>query len=332
MATIYDEVYRRAHDDPEGFWGARGRGHPLGPALGPGARRLAPAVLPLVHRRRAQHLLQRPRPPRRPRPRQAARADLRQPGHRHGPRLHLLRAARRGRAVRRARCAGRAWSKGDRVIIYMPMVPEAVIAMLACARIGADPLGGLRRLRRQASWPPASTTPGPRLILSASCGIEVQPGHPLQAAARPAPSRWPRTSRERCVILQRPQETAALVPGRDLDWDEAVGGGRAGRVRAGGGHRSALHPLHLGHHRHSQGRRARQRRPRGRAQVEHGERLRHGRRRDLLGGLRHRLGGRPLLHRLRAAAQGLHHDPLRGQAGRHARSRAPSGASSPSTE
>ena len=127
---------------------------------------------------------------------------------------------------------------------------------------------------------------------------------------------------ERCVILQRPQEQATLVPGRDLDWDESSRGAPAGRVRAGGRHRPALHPLHLGHHRHAQGRRARQRRPRGRAQVvawststawAPGE--------VLLGRLRHRLGGRPLLHRLRAAAQGLHDDPLRGQAGGHARSR-----------
>ena len=63
-------------------------------------------------------------------------------------------------------------AKGDRVILYMPMIPEAVFAMLACARIGADPLGGVRRLRRRRSSRPASTTPSRRSILSASCGIE----------------------------------------------------------------------------------------------------------------------------------------------------------------
>ena len=94
-------------------------------------------------------MLQRARPARGPRARQAARARARQPGHRHGARATRYRELRD--AV--ARCAGmlrrQGIEKGDRVIIYMPMVPEAVIAMLACARIGRDPLRGLRRLRAQ---------------------------------------------------------------------------------------------------------------------------------------------------------------------------------------
>ena len=95
-------------------------------------------------------------------------------------------------------------------------------------------------------------------------------------------------------------------------------GAQSSRLRAGARDRSALHPLHLGHDRHPEGRGARQWRPHGRAQLVDEEPLRRRARRGLLGGLRHRLGGRPLLHRLRAAVPRLHHDPLRGQAGRHA--------------
>ena len=97
--------------------------------------------------------------------------------------------------------------------------------------------------------------------------------------------RWPRPSRSSCVPVAR--------------------------------HRPALHPLHLRHDRAAQGRRPRQRRARGGAALVDGARLRRRPRRRLLGGLRRRLGRRPLVHRLRAAAHRLHHRPLRGQAGRH---------------
>ena len=111
-----------------------------------------------------------------------------------------------------------------------------------------------------------------------------------------------------------------MTPGRDLDWDAAR---RRQREPAAcvpvRGDRSALHPLHLGHDRPAQGRRARQRRPRRGARVEHAERLRRAPGRGLLGGLRRRLGRRALLHRLRAAARRRDDDPVRGQAGRHAR-------------
>src|SRR5439155_1116127 len=79
---------------------------------------------------------------------------------------------------------------------------------------------------------------------------------------------------------------------------------------AGGGAGSAARALHVRHHRHSQGSGARQGRPRRRAQVVDERRVRDGRRRDVLGGLGHRLGRRPQLHRLRAAAEGVHDDPL----------------------
>jgi propionyl-CoA synthetase len=115
--------------------------------------------------------------------------------------------------------------KGDRVIIYMPMVPEAVVAMLACARIGAIHsvvFGGFAPKELAARIDDAR----PKLILSASCGIEVNrviPYKPLLDGAIELAAFKP----ERCLVLQRPQERAPLVPGRDLDWDEALAGAPA---------------------------------------------------------------------------------------------------------
>ena len=123
-----------------------------------------------------------------------------------------------------ARCAGllRAVGvgKGDRVIIYMPMVPEAVIAMLACARIGAVHsvvFGGFAANELATRIDDAK----PKLILSATCGIE--PGRiveymPLLDGAIDIATWKP----ERCVILQREMCRVPLKPGRDLDWHEAM--------------------------------------------------------------------------------------------------------------
>ena len=107
-------------------------------------------------------------------------------------------------------------ARGDRVIVYMPMVPEAVIAMLACARIGAIHsvvFGGFAAKELAARIDDAT----PTLVLSASCGIEagrVVPYKPLLDEAIALSSHTP----ARCLILQRPQATASLVDGRDLDW------------------------------------------------------------------------------------------------------------------
>ena len=110
--------------------------------------------------------------------------------------------------------------KGDRVIIYMPMVPEAAMAMLACARIGAVHsvvFGGFAPRELSTRIDDAK----PKLILSASCGIEVNriiPYKPLLDEAIAMASHKP----ERCLIMQRPQAIATLAPNRDVDWDEAV--------------------------------------------------------------------------------------------------------------
>lgn len=110
--------------------------------------------------------------------------------------------------------------KGQRVLIYMPMVPEAAVAMLACARIGAVHsvvFGGFAPHELVKRIDDAK----PKVIVSASCGIEPQrivPYKPLLDEAIALAANKP----EHCVILQRPQLRATLVPERDLDWHGAL--------------------------------------------------------------------------------------------------------------
>ncbi|MGY3077014.1 propionyl-CoA synthetase [Bradyrhizobium sp. LM6.10] len=107
-------------------------------------------------------------------------------------------------------------AKGDRVILYMPMVPEAVVAMLACARIGAVHsvvFGGFAAKELASRIDDAQ----PKLILSASCGIEpgriVQYKPLLDEAIRLAG-----VKPKACIVLQRSQFICDLTPGRDYDW------------------------------------------------------------------------------------------------------------------
>ncbi|MEA3223565.1 MAG: propionyl-CoA synthetase, partial [Thermodesulfobacteriota bacterium] len=110
--------------------------------------------------------------------------------------------------------------KGDRVIIYMPMVPQAMVAILSCARIGAIHsvvFGGFAPNELAVRIDDAK----PKVIVSASCGIEPKraiPYKPLLDDAIDISSHKP----DKCVILQRPQVKAALIEGRDLDWDAVM--------------------------------------------------------------------------------------------------------------
>src|SRR5881398_3623299 len=111
---------------------------------------------------------------------------------------------------------------GDRVIVYMPMVPEAVIAMLACARLGAIHsvvFGGFAANELATRIEDAK----PKVIVSASCGIE--PGRlveykPLLDAAIAMAESKP----QRCIVLQRPMLEAELDPDRDVEWTAALSG------------------------------------------------------------------------------------------------------------
>jgi propionyl-CoA synthetase len=219
MATIYDEVYRRAQQDPEGFWAA--------------------AAEDIHWERRWDRVLDASRPPYyrwfpggrlntcynaldvhvdRGRGKQIALIyDSPVTGTVRSFTYFELRdqVARFAGALRR-----QGVEPGDRVILYMPMVPEAVIAMLACARIGAVHsvvFGGFAPKELATRIDDAK----PTVMLSASCGIEgsrVIPYKPLLDQAIEMASHKPR----RCLILQRPMEPARMVPGRDVDWQEAT--------------------------------------------------------------------------------------------------------------
>ncbi|ROQ46733.1 propionyl-CoA synthetase [Marinobacter sp. 3-2] len=123
-----------------------------------------------------------------------------------------------------ARFAGalkdRGITKGDRVIIYMPMIPEAVIAMLGCARIGAIHsvvFGGFAAHELAVRIDDAK----PKAVITASCGIEVTrviEYKPLVDKAIDQASHKPET----CIVYQRQQAKAELQAGRDHDWNELM--------------------------------------------------------------------------------------------------------------
>jgi len=123
-----------------------------------------------------------------------------------------------------ARCAGGLRNlgvgKGDRVVIYMPMIPEAVIAMLACARIGAIHsvvFGGFAARELATRIEDAQ----PHVVISASCGIEVNRIILYQPLLESAIDMC-RFKPSSCVIVQRAEAPAILRDGRDVLWDELL--------------------------------------------------------------------------------------------------------------
>jgi propionyl-CoA synthetase len=219
MTTIYEEVYRRSQRDPEGFWGAaaedvyweRRWDRVLDSTRPPYYRWFAGGVLNTCYNALDVHID-------RGRGKQPALIyDSPVTGTARAFTYFELRdaVARFAGALRR-----QGVERGDRVIIYMPMVPEAVIAMLACARLGAIHsvvFGGFASKELATRIDDAR----PKVMLSASCGIEVNrviPYKPLLDQAIAMAAHKP----QRCLILQRPMETAPMVPDRDVDWQEAV--------------------------------------------------------------------------------------------------------------
>ena len=150
--------------------------------------------------------------------------------------------------------AARGVGRGDRVVLYLPMIPEAAVAMLGCARIGAVHsvvFGGFAANELATRIDDAK----PKLIVSGSCGIEVNrviAYKPLLDEAIERASHKP----ECCIVVQRPELEAPLTAGRDETLGGRDGRGRAGGLRPRRRDRSALHPLHLRHHGRSQGHRA----------------------------------------------------------------------------
>jgi len=110
--------------------------------------------------------------------------------------------------------------KGDRVIIYMPMIPEAIVSMLACARIGAIHcvvFGGFASKELAVRIDDAT----PKLIISASCGIEPSRKVPYKPLLDEA-IKLARHKPEHCIVLQRPMLNAELISPLDLDWDDMM--------------------------------------------------------------------------------------------------------------
>ncbi len=212
----YEQAFRRSIDDPEGFWREAARAidwdrepeQILDDSDPPFARWFAGGQLNTCHNALDRHV-------------QGGRADQ----------LALVYDSPVTGTVRRftyrelldqvARfagvLAGLGVGKGDRVVIYMPMVPEAVIAMLACARLGAVHsvvFGGFAAKELAVRIEDAK----PRLVVAASCGIEgarVIEYKPLLDRALEQCDHRP----DGVVVLQRPQARAELVRGRDLDWE-----------------------------------------------------------------------------------------------------------------
>ena len=215
----YDEVYQRSLSDPEGFWGEAARAihwdkpwdKVLDDSRPPFYRWFAGGMMNTCYNAVDRHV-------------EAGRGDQ----------IAIIHDSPVTQSQRKisyaelqdlvARFAGVLASlgvtKGDRVIVYMPMVPEAAIAMLACARIGAIHsvvFGGFSSRELATRIDDAK----PKVMVAGSCGIEpnrVVHYKPLLDQAIEMTKHKP----ERCVILRRPQEPGTMIAGRDVDWEEAM--------------------------------------------------------------------------------------------------------------
>ncbi len=214
----YEAVYKRSMEDPEGFWAevaesidwARKWDRVLDDSNKPLYRWYAGGELNTCHNAVDRHVA-------------AGRGD--QPAIIYdSPVTNTVRtityAELRDQVAKFAGAlADQGVTKGDRVIIYMPMVPESLIAMLGCARIGAVHgvvFGGFAAKELATRINDAK----PKLIVSASCGIEgkrIIEYKPLLDQAIEMATSKP----SKCIIMQRPQAEASMVPGRDVDWEKA---------------------------------------------------------------------------------------------------------------
>jgi propionyl-CoA synthetase len=261
--TAYDAAVAQWRNDPERYWLAAAQGlewtRPPSLALdasqGLFGRWFADGVLNTCHNALDRHVAAG----------RGAQTAILYDSPITGAQLKISYAEMRDRTARLAGAlAARGITKGDRVIIYMPMVPEAAIAMLACARLGAIHsvvFGGFAAAELAARITDAT----PKAVISASCGLE--PGRviaykPLLDAAIGMSAHKP----DFCLVLQRPQAEAAMTAGRDFDYaaEEAAGqphacvdvaatdplyilytsgttGKPKGIVRDNGGHAVALH-------------------------------------------------------------------------------------------
>ncbi|MCS0497559.1 propionyl-CoA synthetase [Ancylobacter sp. MQZ15Z-1] len=214
-ASRYPAIHARSIDDPEGFWGDAARAvewiaEPraiFDPALGVYGRWFVGGLTNVCHNALDRHV-------------DAGRGQ--QPAiYYDSPVTGAKRTVTYSEMLREVRILAGVLrelgvGKGDRVVIYMPMIPEAVFAMLACARIGAVHsvvFGGFAAAELASRIDDAR----PKVVLSASCGIEpnrIVAYKPLLDLALTIAKHAPSA----CVIFQRPEAEAGLKEGRDLDW------------------------------------------------------------------------------------------------------------------
>ena len=222
-------------------------------------------------------------------------------------------------------------TQGDRVVVYMPLIPEAVVTMLAVARIGAVHsvvFGGFSAESLRARIEDA----GAKLVITADGGWRRGAVAPLKPAVDEALAGEGTDSVEHVLVVRRGGNEVAWNDARDLWWHDVFADRRRAPRRAGlPGREPAVHPLHLGHDREAEGHPAHVRRLPDAGHVHAPQRLRHPPRdgRLLVHG-RHRLDHRAHVRRLRPAGQRRHPGALRGHAGRR-RSPVGGGTSSRST-
>jgi hypothetical protein len=227
---------------------------------------------------------------------------------RPAPHHHLPDAARRGLPAGQ-RLKSRGVGRGDRVCIYMPMIPEAAYAMLACMRIGAIHsvvFGGFSPHSLRDRILDADC----RCVITADEGVRGGRRVPLKANTEAALDRMPgrahgdhRATYRRRRCLAGPSGTSGITISSPI----------SRHLHAGihGGRGPIVHPLHVRLHRQTEGRPARHRRLPAARGHDPQVRLRLSRRRRLLVHGRRRLGHRSLVHRLRAAGQRRRHPDVR---------------------
>src|SRR5882757_3595 len=241
-ASRYHEVHARSIRDPEGFWGEAAREidwiEPATKVFDPGVglygRWFAGGVVNTCYNALDRHVAD-------------GRADQVALIH-DSPLANTVTKLTYSELLKEVQTLAAvmqdfAVAKGDRVILYMPMVPEAVIAMLACARIGAVHsvvFGGFAAKELATRIEDAR----PKLIFSASCGLE--PGRivhykPLLDEAIKLSSAKPLA----CIILKRPQQSCDLVAGRDHDWAELRAQAMSAKKSAGCVPVLATDPLYI---------------------------------------------------------------------------------------
>jgi propionyl-CoA synthetase len=213
----YPEIYERSMRDPQGFWGEAAEAidwiekpkKMFDPSAGIYGRWFTGGVCNTCFNALDRHVAAGRGP-------QAALIY-------DSPVSHTKRAFTYGEMLAEVKTLGAVLQdfgvkKGERVILYMPMVPEAIVAMLACARIGAIHsvvFGGFAAKELATRIDDAK----PNVILTASCGLEpnrVVAYKPLLDEAIRLASFKPKS----VILLQRPQAEAAMVAGRDHDWAE----------------------------------------------------------------------------------------------------------------